>query len=43
MRGAEVAGWEEVSGEVSGMIRVWKSVEKEKISPSRKEGGTLAP
>jgi hypothetical protein len=28
MSGAEVAGLEGVGGEVSGLIRVWKSVEK---------------
>jgi hypothetical protein len=30
MRVAEVAGLEGVGGEVSGLIRLWKSVEKSK-------------
>jgi hypothetical protein len=30
---AEVAGLEGVGGEVSGLIRVWKCVEKSKMNP----------
>jgi hypothetical protein len=33
MRVAEVAGLEGVGGEVSGLIRLWKSVEKPKTYP----------
>jgi hypothetical protein len=31
MKVAEVVGMEGVGGEVSGLIRVWKSVEKPKL------------
>jgi|HubBroStandDraft_6_1064221.scaffolds.fasta_scaffold16084_7 hypothetical protein len=41
MSGAEVAGLEGVGGEVSGLIRVWKSVEKSKAHPQKKRGGHL--
>jgi len=33
MRLAEVAGLEGVGGEVSGLIRVWKSAEKSEMNP----------
>ncbi len=38
----EIVGRYGVGGEVSGLIRVWKSVEKSKPSPSKDEGGVLA-
>jgi len=34
MREAEVAGEKGVGGEVSGLIRVWKSMEKSKAPPT---------
>jgi hypothetical protein len=39
MMGEEVEGLEGVGGEVSGLIRVWKCVEKPKHPRSKNEGG----
>ena len=38
MEGVEVVGGKGDGGEVSGMIRVWKCVEKSKDPPSKKAG-----